>query len=91
VVNPRSQTLLVLGGAAALALCLVAVIPSLSALGRVDNDNFNHWVRVNFALGGSTIYASVVIPFRACRVCRNRSQYGCICPTCWLTSSIPVT
>jgi hypothetical protein len=64
VVNPRSQTLLVLAGAVSLALYLGAVIPSLSALGGVDNDNFNHWIKVNFAFGGNAVDTSVLSPFQ---------------------------
>ena len=64
MINFKSQSLLIFAGAAALALYLAVVIPSLGALGGVDSDNFNHWVKVNFAFGGSALDASVLSPFQ---------------------------
>lgn len=63
-INFNYQKLLMFLSASALVVYLAAVIPSLGSLGGVDSDNFNHWVKVNFAFGGNALDASVMSPFQ---------------------------
>jgi hypothetical protein len=65
MIPSKSESLLILAGAAALALYLAAIVPSLGALGGVDSDNFNHWVKVNFVFGAGAFDTSVLSPFQA--------------------------